>query len=104
MFNSEDKLCDTREANFQSICDNEEEKEDEVEENTLKGFLQERNFVVMSWNNQSFPGVVLSTDYNGTVFKCMEPMKRPGNGQQKKNIYYITNGVIRKGRFLPQVF
>lgn len=56
LFNNKDKLYYTREENFQSVCENEEEKgEDKSEENTLKGSMQEGNFVVMSWNNQSFP-------------------------------------------------
>lgn len=51
------------------VCDNEERKEeDEAKENISIGFLQEGNFVVVSWNKSSFSDIVLSADDNGLLY------------------------------------
>lgn len=45
-------------------------------EDTLKGSIEEGKFILVTWNNMTYPGLVMSIDENGAIVDCMQPYKK----------------------------
>lgn len=60
----------------------------EMDELTLKGYVKEGDFVLVSWNNCLFPGLLMSVGENGTTIDCMEKDIKCGKWPEEKDILH----------------
>jgi hypothetical protein len=71
-----------------------EEDEGEV---AIKGSIKEGNFVLVTWNNLLFPGMITSFDDDGAVVDCMERTIKGWRWPAKKDIlHYKWSDITKK--------